>query len=255
MLLLLCSCIPLMETLHWSTTDKSNGTACSHSYQIGFSFLVPPRVETGIHWVWVSSSGAMTALFCQQYGIVLDAGSSHTNLYVYEWPAEKENDTGVVQQVEVCKVEGKRRKGSCRMKNRECDQRVGEEKPGGRGQQCKQCYICELMYIPPLLMGTCYVSNLSERKAGSTFPFVFRLLGSKCFLERTTSKNVLKQKVCMHPCWSTDEHQAARGEGMVCSFSRPLCKLRTGLVGQGCSTYAHHGFFFILFNCCVDSMV
>ncbi|NWV37337.1 ENTP1 diphosphohydrolase, partial [Grantiella picta] len=41
-----------------------------------------------------------------KYGIVLDAGSSHTNLYVYEWPAEKENDTGVVKQVEVCKVEG-----------------------------------------------------------------------------------------------------------------------------------------------------
>ncbi|XP_064370143.1 ectonucleoside triphosphate diphosphohydrolase 1 isoform X1 [Dromaius novaehollandiae] len=41
-----------------------------------------------------------------KYGIVLDAGSSHTNLYVYDWPAEKENDTGVVQQVEVCKVEG-----------------------------------------------------------------------------------------------------------------------------------------------------
>ncbi|XP_030309280.1 ectonucleoside triphosphate diphosphohydrolase 1 isoform X3 [Calypte anna] len=41
-----------------------------------------------------------------KYGIVLDAGSSHTNLYVYEWPAEKENDTGVVQQVEVCKVKG-----------------------------------------------------------------------------------------------------------------------------------------------------
>ncbi|XP_067393126.1 ectonucleoside triphosphate diphosphohydrolase 1 isoform X2 [Emydura macquarii macquarii] len=41
-----------------------------------------------------------------KYGIVLDAGSSHTNLYVYEWPAEKENDTGVVHQVEVCKVEG-----------------------------------------------------------------------------------------------------------------------------------------------------
>ncbi|XP_075468403.1 ectonucleoside triphosphate diphosphohydrolase 1 isoform X1 [Ascaphus truei] len=41
-----------------------------------------------------------------KYGIVLDAGSSHTSLYIYEWPAEKENDTGVVQQVEDCKVEG-----------------------------------------------------------------------------------------------------------------------------------------------------
>nr|XP_033797782.1 ectonucleoside triphosphate diphosphohydrolase 1 isoform X2 [Geotrypetes seraphini] len=41
-----------------------------------------------------------------KYGIVLDAGSSHTSVYVYNWPAEKENDTGVVQQVEVCKVDG-----------------------------------------------------------------------------------------------------------------------------------------------------
>lgn len=42
-----------------------------------------------------------------QYGIVLDAGSSHTNLYIYKWPAEKENDTGVVQQLEECPVKGK----------------------------------------------------------------------------------------------------------------------------------------------------
>ncbi|XP_053306516.1 ectonucleoside triphosphate diphosphohydrolase 1 [Spea bombifrons] len=41
-----------------------------------------------------------------KYGIVLDAGSSHTSLYIYNWPAEKENDTGIVKQVEACKVEG-----------------------------------------------------------------------------------------------------------------------------------------------------
>ncbi|KAG8435480.1 hypothetical protein GDO86_013422 [Hymenochirus boettgeri] len=41
-----------------------------------------------------------------KYGIVLDAGSSHTSVYIYEWPAEKENDTGVVQQIDACKVDG-----------------------------------------------------------------------------------------------------------------------------------------------------
>lgn len=34
--------------------------------------------------------------------------------------------------------------------------------------------------------------DLPGRKAGSSFPFVFRMLGSKCFLERTTPKNVLE---------------------------------------------------------------
>ncbi|XP_062980779.1 ectonucleoside triphosphate diphosphohydrolase 3 isoform X2 [Elgaria multicarinata webbii] len=41
-----------------------------------------------------------------KYGIVLDAGSSRTTAYVYEWPAEKENDTGVVSQTFKCNVKG-----------------------------------------------------------------------------------------------------------------------------------------------------
>ncbi|XP_028004912.1 ectonucleoside triphosphate diphosphohydrolase 1 isoform X2 [Eptesicus fuscus] len=41
-----------------------------------------------------------------KYGIVLDAGSSHTTLYIYMWPAEKENDTGVVTQIGECMVQG-----------------------------------------------------------------------------------------------------------------------------------------------------
>ncbi|XP_055066560.2 ectonucleoside triphosphate diphosphohydrolase 3 [Misgurnus anguillicaudatus] len=41
-----------------------------------------------------------------KYGIVLDAGSSKTAIYLYEWPAEKENNTGVVTQTTKCQVEG-----------------------------------------------------------------------------------------------------------------------------------------------------
>ncbi|XP_072792839.1 ectonucleoside triphosphate diphosphohydrolase 2 isoform X2 [Taeniopygia guttata] len=41
-----------------------------------------------------------------KYGIVLDAGSSHTAMFVYKWPADKENDTGVVSEHTMCDVEG-----------------------------------------------------------------------------------------------------------------------------------------------------
>ncbi|XP_023619183.1 ectonucleoside triphosphate diphosphohydrolase 3 [Myotis lucifugus] len=41
-----------------------------------------------------------------KYGIVLDAGSSRTTVYVYQWPAEKENNTGVVTQTSRCSVKG-----------------------------------------------------------------------------------------------------------------------------------------------------
>ncbi|KAI5253641.1 ectonucleoside triphosphate diphosphohydrolase 2 isoform X1 [Manis pentadactyla] len=40
------------------------------------------------------------------YGIVLDAGSSHTSMFVYKWPADKENDTGIVGQHSSCDVRG-----------------------------------------------------------------------------------------------------------------------------------------------------
>ncbi|XP_062062820.1 ectonucleoside triphosphate diphosphohydrolase 2 isoform X2 [Lepus europaeus] len=41
-----------------------------------------------------------------KYGIVLDAGSSHTSMFVYKWPADKENDTGIVGQHSSCHVQG-----------------------------------------------------------------------------------------------------------------------------------------------------
>ncbi|XP_059782133.1 ectonucleoside triphosphate diphosphohydrolase 8 [Balaenoptera ricei] len=41
-----------------------------------------------------------------KFGIVFDAGSSHTSLFVYQWLANKENDTGVVSQALACQVKG-----------------------------------------------------------------------------------------------------------------------------------------------------
>ncbi|KAG7240053.1 hypothetical protein INR49_028056 [Caranx melampygus] len=40
------------------------------------------------------------------YGIVLDAGSSHTSMFIYKWPAGKENGTGVVTQHSECHAKG-----------------------------------------------------------------------------------------------------------------------------------------------------
>ncbi|KAM9595116.1 ectonucleoside triphosphate diphosphohydrolase 8-like isoform 9-T9 [Morphnus guianensis] len=41
-----------------------------------------------------------------KYGLVFDAGSTHTALYIYRWPTDKENSTGIVSQVEACTVSG-----------------------------------------------------------------------------------------------------------------------------------------------------
>ncbi|XP_020496786.1 ectonucleoside triphosphate diphosphohydrolase 2 [Labrus bergylta] len=40
------------------------------------------------------------------FGIVLDAGSSHTSMYMYKWPADKQNDTGIVTQHSECHAKG-----------------------------------------------------------------------------------------------------------------------------------------------------
>ncbi|XP_056134923.1 ectonucleoside triphosphate diphosphohydrolase 2-like [Lampris incognitus] len=41
-----------------------------------------------------------------RYGVVFDAGSSHTSMYIYKWPADKQNGTGIVSQHSECHVEG-----------------------------------------------------------------------------------------------------------------------------------------------------
>lgn len=67
-----------------------------HCYQASF----PCPVSSNQYFVCV-------CVVCLQYGIVLDAGSSHTSLFIYKWPADKENGTGVVTQHSECHAEGK----------------------------------------------------------------------------------------------------------------------------------------------------
>uniref|UniRef100_A0A2I3RWK4 Ectonucleoside triphosphate diphosphohydrolase 1 n=2 Tax=Pan TaxID=9596 RepID=A0A2I3RWK4_PANTR len=84
--------------------DKSNvKTFCSKNILaiLGFSSII---AVIALLAVGLTQNKALPENV--KYGIVLDAGSSHTSLYIYKWPAEKENDTGVVHQVEECRVKG-----------------------------------------------------------------------------------------------------------------------------------------------------
>ncbi|XP_069549273.1 ectonucleoside triphosphate diphosphohydrolase 3 [Brachyistius frenatus] len=47
-----------------------------------------------------------TKEYSLEYGIVIDSGSSRSNVYLYEWPGEKQNETGVVTEIMNCKVTG-----------------------------------------------------------------------------------------------------------------------------------------------------
>uniref|UniRef100_A0A8D0D1Q8 Ectonucleoside triphosphate diphosphohydrolase 3 n=1 Tax=Sander lucioperca TaxID=283035 RepID=A0A8D0D1Q8_SANLU len=49
---------------------------------------------------------SIAALVAVAYGIVIDSGSSRSNVYLYKWPGEKQNETGVVTEIMNCKVAG-----------------------------------------------------------------------------------------------------------------------------------------------------
>ena len=41
-----------------------------------------------------------------QYAVVIDAGSSHSQIYVYKWKGDKENGTAVAEQIYTKKAAG-----------------------------------------------------------------------------------------------------------------------------------------------------
>uniref|UniRef100_A0A9L0IXH1 Ectonucleoside triphosphate diphosphohydrolase 2 n=1 Tax=Equus asinus TaxID=9793 RepID=A0A9L0IXH1_EQUAS len=77
----------------------------------GEGFLSPvPQWLGAAPGRWHLQAGCQPLLTCKEgpasYGIVLDAGSSHTSMFIYKWPADKKNDTGIVSQHSSCNVHG-----------------------------------------------------------------------------------------------------------------------------------------------------
>nr|XP_025969596.1 ectonucleoside triphosphate diphosphohydrolase 2-like [Dromaius novaehollandiae] len=73
--------------------------------------LLPPWLVivaglTGIVLLCVSTKDVPTTPLGTKYGIVLDAGSSHTILFIYQWSANKANNTGVIRECSSCTVQG-----------------------------------------------------------------------------------------------------------------------------------------------------
>ncbi|NXE55672.1 ENTP8 diphosphohydrolase, partial [Casuarius casuarius] len=71
-----------------------------------------------------------------KYGIVFDAGSSHTSMFVYEWDSDKENNTGVVSQTLSCDVEGQGISSYA-------------SDPSKAGESLRECLDKALKVIPP----------------------------------------------------------------------------------------------------------
>ncbi|XP_071309911.1 ectonucleoside triphosphate diphosphohydrolase 2-like [Agelaius tricolor] len=73
--------------------------------------LLPPWLVivaglTGIVLLCVSTKDVPVAPLRTKYGIVLDAGPSHTILFIYQWTTTKANETGVIRGCSSCPVQG-----------------------------------------------------------------------------------------------------------------------------------------------------
>ncbi|XP_051977490.1 ectonucleoside triphosphate diphosphohydrolase 2-like [Xyrauchen texanus] len=116
------------------------------------------------------------------YGIVLDAGSSHTAMYIYKWPADKQNGTGIVSHHSECDAKGggissyAGNRGGAARSLEECMEKAMKDIPKSRHK------------LTPLYLGATAgmrLLNISEHKESNevlkevedklkTYPFSFK---------------------------------------------------------------------------------
>ncbi|XP_019635515.1 PREDICTED: ectonucleoside triphosphate diphosphohydrolase 2-like [Branchiostoma belcheri] len=95
------------DTVYLGEPDMDEVPA-SRSCDIRCTVIAAAAVLIGtIGLIAVCVSQGWTSSLSDQYGIVLDAGSTHTQLFVYRWPGLRRNDTAAtVTQVASCRAEG-----------------------------------------------------------------------------------------------------------------------------------------------------
>uniref|UniRef100_A0A3P9PDA0 Ectonucleoside triphosphate diphosphohydrolase 2a, tandem duplicate 2 n=1 Tax=Poecilia reticulata TaxID=8081 RepID=A0A3P9PDA0_POERE len=117
-----------------------------------------------------------------RYGIVLDAGSSHTSMFIYKWPADKQNGTGVVTQHSECDAKGggissyAGKPGEAAKSLEECMNHALKEIPKSRQHQTPLCLGATAgMRLLKLINRTESEQVLKEvRDKLSSYPFKFK---------------------------------------------------------------------------------
>ncbi|KAK7508685.1 hypothetical protein BaRGS_00000251 [Batillaria attramentaria] len=83
------------KTLRWDMTDRphtAGGCWNSYWFMAVLSVLIGAAGMVAILFIYLRTSDNT------QYGIVFDAGSSHTSMFVYKWDGDKVNKTAVAAQ-------------------------------------------------------------------------------------------------------------------------------------------------------------
>ncbi|KAM7382605.1 hypothetical protein PAMP_002329 [Pampus punctatissimus] len=153
-----------------------------------------------------------------EYGIVIDSGSSRSTVYLYGWPGEKENETGVVTELMKCKVAGD---GISEMK-------IDPEKDAASWQALKACMENITKAIPankhkttPVFLGATAGMRLlhkedeqrsneilaSLREYLSSLPFIFQnasiISGQEEGLYGWITVNYLKENFLKKTLWNS----------------------------------------------------